>query len=362
MGDSATVHQFVPCLLPMDAVGNHTLGVHAALDRAGVANDIWAISIHHTLDGYGRPYPEFTDARRGAGKRGVALYEACSVAGNLVDFFLALRDPKVIYYHNLTPPEFFDPYDAEVARGLREARREVARVAAASRVGIAASEYNAEELRRLGVSDVSVIPPYLAPRRPANPDPDRLEELRAEKRGTDLLFVGRLAPNKGHGHLIRTVAALRSGGDPHARLFLVGGEGPRPYMRALRRLADQLAPDAVFFTGPVSDAVRDAHYAGADLFVSMSEHEGFGIPLLEAMRAGLPVIALDRAAVAETLDGAGVLVRSTDPRTLAEIVTQVTSDPALMAAVRRRQHERARELEEFPRDRLLLEAIQRAAG
>lgn len=361
MAEAPLVHQFVPCLLPMDAVGNHTLGVHAALDRAGVRNDIWAIAIHPTLDSYGRPYLEFGHRNGGKSGRAVALYEAASVAGHLVDYFLELRGPKAVYYHNLTPPEFFDPFDAEVARGLRQARQEVERVAAVSKVGIAASAFNAAELQRLGVPDITVIPPYLAPRRPQTPDPDRLEELRAEKRGIDLLFVGRLAPNKGHEHLIRTVAALRSSADPNTRLFLVGGEGPKLYMRALRRLADQLAPDAVVFTGPVSDRELAAHYATADIFLSTSEHEGFGLPLFEAMRADLPVIALDRAAVAETLGGAGVLVGSTDPRTIAEVVVQVTSNPELMDELRGRQSERARVLESFPRDHLLLEAMERAA-
>lgn len=361
MGEVGTVNQFVPCLLPMDAVGNHTLGVRAALDRAGVRNDIWAIAIHPTLDAYGRPYQEFGRGNGVASRRGVAIYEAASVAGNLVDFFLGLRGPKAIYYHNLTPPEFFEPFDPEIARGLRQAQREVELVAGASKVGIAASAFNAAELERLGVPDVTVIPPYLAPRRPREADPDRLEELLAEKRGTDILFVGRLAPNKGHEHLIRTVAALRKAADPNARLFLVGGEGPRLYMRALHRLADQLAPDGVIFTGPVSDRELVAHYEAADVFLSTSEHEGFGLPLFEAMRAGLPIIALDRAAVAETLGAGGVLVRSTDPRMLAEIVARVTSDPALMDELRRRQSERAQALESFPRDRLLIEAIERAA-
>lgn len=359
MTERLRVDQFVPCLLPRDAVGNHTLGVRSALERRGVENHIWAISVHPDLDAYGRPFGAFKKGPRGRPE--VALYEAASVAGDFADFVVQLPQPKALYYHNLTPPEYFDEFDPEIARGLRQARTEVERIAAVSRLGIAASEFNAAELRQLGMADVVVIPPYPAPDAAVAPDPDQLAALRETKTGIDLLFVGRLAPNKRQERLIRLVAALRSAVDPGARLFLVGGPGPTSYVRGLQRLADTLAPDAVTFTGPVSDAVLAAHYAAADLFVSTSEHEGFGLPLLEAMRAGVPIIAYDAGAVAETLGGAGVVVRSTDPRILAEVVAKVARDPELKAALRARQAERAQELHTYPRDERLVEALARAA-
>jgi glycosyltransferase involved in cell wall biosynthesis len=149
--------------------------------------------------------------------------------------------------------------------------------------------------------------------------------------------------------------------DPDVRLFLVGGPGPRAYMRALRRLVDQVAPGAVFVTGPVSDEALAAYYAAADVFVSTSEHEGFGIPLLEAMRANVPIVAYDAGAVGETLGGAGVLVTTTEPTVLAEIVSRVGRDEAMRAELCERQRSRAAELEAFDRDGRLVEALRRAA-
>ncbi|MBO0704076.1 MAG: glycosyltransferase family 4 protein [Candidatus Dormibacteraeota bacterium] len=359
MTEPLEVHQFVPCLLPMDAVGNHTLGVHGALEHAGVHGGIWAISVHEELSGLGKPYGRYP--RSGHGGPRLVLYQAASVAGSLVDFVLGLSERKTLYYHNVTPPEFFEPYEPEIARGLRQAREEVERVAAQARVAIAASAYNARELYAVGVPEVVVIPPYLTPGRATEPQPELLEELRETKRGLDLLFVGRLAPNKGHEHLIRLTSVIRSAIEPDVRLFLVGGPGPPAYMRALRRLIDQIAPGAVLLTGGVSDEALAAYYATADVFVSTSQHEGFGIPLLEAMRAGVPIVAYDAGAVGETLGGAGVLVETTDPTVLAEIVTRIARDERLRAELCQGQRARATELEGFNRDGQLIEALRRAA-
>lgn len=354
------VHQFVPCLLPMDAVGNHTLGVHDALQRAGLEGGIWAISVHEELSTRGKPYLEYPRTRRHS--RRLAVYQGASVAGNLVDFFLALPDHKrALYYHSITPPEFFDPFEPGIAAGLRQARGEIERVADSVEVAIATSAYTGRELYALGVPEVVVIPPYVAPHRTTEPDRATMCRLREGKRGLDLLFVGRIAPNKGHEHLIRLTGAIRSAIDPDVRLLLVGGPGPSSYMRALRRLADEVAPGAVSFTGPVSDEALAAHYATADVFVCTSEHEGFCIPLLEAMRADLPIVAYDAGAVGETLGGAGVLVTTTDPRLLAEIVVRAARDSRLRAELSENQRRRAAELQAFDRDGLLVEAVQRAA-
>src|SRR5207237_6902141 len=114
------------------------------------------------------------------------------------------------------------------------------------------------------------------------------------------------------------------------------------------------------FTGPVSDAALAAHYRHADAFVCLSEHEGFGVPLVEAMRAELPIVAYDAGAVGETLGGTGVLLRTVDPRAVAEVVARVAGDAALRPELTRRQLLRAAELESFPRDEAIVRALQSA--
>jgi glycosyltransferase involved in cell wall biosynthesis len=135
-----------------------------------------------------------------------------------------------------------------------------------------------------------------------------------------LLFVGRIAPQKRQDDLIRALAYYRRCVDPQARLLLVGGYSDQPkYYESLRALAAALdVADAVTFTGAVSLAALVAYYRTASCFLSLSQHEGFGVPLLEAMHFGLPVVADPAGAIAETVDGAGILLSGRDIAEAAE--------------------------------------------
>jgi glycosyltransferase involved in cell wall biosynthesis len=357
--DALQVHQFVPVLLPHDAVGNHTLETRRALKEGGLDGRIWAVSVHPQLGRYGRPYGEFTGAVRRRGRR-VLLYQAASVSGGIVDFLIKRSEPKIISYHNLTPARFYQSYEPATAAGLTEAAQELERLARCVRVGLAASEFNAADLRKMGVRDVRVVPPYLGPGLRAEPDPDTLARLGAGKKGIDLLFVGRIVPNKAHQRLVRMMVAMRAAIDPKARLHIVGPAGPEAYRRVLVGLVERLVPGGVIFTGAVSDADLAAHYRHADAFVCLSEHEGFGVPLVEAMRARVPIVAYDAGAVGETLAGTGVLLRTVDPRTVAEVVARVACDQHLRGELTSRQLRRAAELESFPRDEVILRAVEAA--
>src|SRR5207302_480099 len=195
MTDALSVDQFVPVLLPHDAVGNHTLEAHRALQQAGMSARIWAVSVHPQLARWGRSYRKFPRSAQGGGRR-ILLYQAASISGGIVELLLQRPEPKVINYHNLTPAEFYRPYEPATAQELEDAARELARLARQVRVAIADSEFNAADLRAMGVEDVRVVPPYLGHSVRADPDPAALAALEAGRRGIDLLFVGRLVPNK----------------------------------------------------------------------------------------------------------------------------------------------------------------------
>ncbi|MCA1691735.1 MAG: glycosyltransferase, partial [Actinobacteria bacterium] len=290
------------------------------------------------------------------------LYQASTGSRGLVADLLTWSEPKAIYYHNITPSRFFEPWAPGDALNLAWGREELQQLAPHVAVAVANSEYSAEELRRLGIEDVRVVPPYLPPALQTAPNPSHAGWLRRTKKGLDLLMVSRLVPSKGHLHLLRAFAALRSAVDRAARLFVVGAWGPESYMRALFRLREKLGLEGVVFTGSVSAATLAAHYQEADVFVSLSEHEGFGLPLIEAMRQGLPVVAYDAAAVGETMGGAGVLLGTLDPLVVAEVLGRVGADPDLQANLKRGQFERMKAIDAVPRDRLLVDAVLAAAG
>ncbi len=353
------VHQFLPNLGFRDAVGNHTLATRRALADAGIRGDIWAEDIHGEHRGEARrlvDYPRQRTARKGTN---LILYQASTGSSGMASFLAERREKKLIYYHNITPARFYEPYEAHAAVVLERGRLELRQLCAGVSRGMANSEYSARELREMGVETVDVIPPY-APLLDAQPDQSHGDWLRRTKEGTDLLFVGRVSPNKGHMHLLRAFAALRANATAQPRLFVVGMWGPPAYMSAINGLRQRIGLDGLVFAGSITDERVAAHYREADIFLSLSEHEGFCVPVIEAMRAGTVVIAYEGGAVAETLGGAGVLLHTLDPLIVAEVVDRVAGDEDLRKQIVARQLERVLEIERAPRDEMLVRSVRAA--
>ncbi len=170
------------------------------------------------------------------------------------------------------------------------------------------------------------------PRSPPRPAPLR-RETRA-RRGARWLAVGRVSPNKALESTIAALAVARAHGDPEATLEIIGKPATDSYVGALHRyVADLGLAAAVRFAGHAGDATVAAAYAGADVLVVTSEHEGFCVPVVEAMSAGLPVVAFDQGAVPEVLGGAGALVSDKDPYALASTVGALLADVARREAM-----------------------------
>jgi glycosyltransferase involved in cell wall biosynthesis len=331
------VHQFLPALSPRDAIGMHTLAIDRVLHDAGIGGDIFAGEVHRELRRHARSYHDY---RSRAGD--VLLYHA-AIGCALGDWMAGRPEPLVLDYHNITPPEYFEVWAPETGLLLAQGRAQLARLAPRCTLGLADSSFNASELARLGCGHTAVVPIFIDPSQWGDVDVATRDRLVVSKRGTDWLFVGRVAPNKAHHDLIRAFAAYRRVWDRDARLFIVGGVTSE-YQYALERLVARLAlDDAVVFTGSVPDGVLGAHYAAADVFVCVSEHEGFLVPVVEAMWWGLPVVAFAAAAVPETVAGAGVLLEHKQPAYVAAAVDRVVRDDVLKAALVEAGHGRARD-------------------
>ncbi len=192
-----------------------------------------------------------------------------------------------------------------------------------------------------------------------------LRRLRLAKTdgGIDLLFVGRLVPSKGQHQLVKALWAYRRLYDPKARLHLVGSTPSRTYLNALRSYIQDLGlTEAVRISGEVSDNALAAHYAEADIFLSLSVHEGFGVPLVEAMKAGLPVVALAEGAVSGTVAQAGLLINRTEPSYVAGVVAHLVAHPELRARLVAAGERRCEELSAERAGQLAVEAIATVAG
>lgn len=342
------VHQFLPTFADRDAIGGHVLEVQKLLRGLGFESGIYSEDIHPEMRSAGQPFAALAGAARDPS---VALLYHASTGCRNFDALLAWRGPLFVDYHNITEPAFFERWSPGAADNMRLARKQLAELAARCDVALAHSHFSAAELARLGFPEPRVAPIIVDFARYEGPA-DRRTAARLARAtaagGAQWLYVGRVAPNKCHHDLIGAFAVYRAVYDPAARLALVGGATSESYWGALEALCRELELRAsVEFADTVSPAILRAHYRAADLFVSMSEHEGFGVPLLEAMYHGIPVVAYAAAAVPETVAGAGLLLNTKDPAAVAVACRRVAVDAdlraRLLAAGRARVAELSRE-------------------
>ena len=266
--------------------------------------------------------------------------DPASRAGDVTIFHFALPSPmtrafaslsgaRVLQYHNITPARFFAAYDVGLFRLAALGRRELATLVGHVDLALGDSEFNRLELEETGFTRTGVLPIAVnteritaAPRRPA------LEKILGDGL-VNVLFVGRIVPNKRIEDHIRLAEMYKRYIDNYYRFIFVGRyDGiPRYYAQIQALIAEfDMLPDRFWFTGAVPDADLAAYYRWADVYVSLSEHEGFCVPLVEAMAADVPVLAYSAGAVPETLGGAGVLFAPKDLEFAAEMVGTLVYD------------------------------------
>lgn len=250
---------------------------------------------------------------------------------------------KALWYHNITPPRYFT---AELPQHWMTTQGYAQLSGLASRFDllIGDSRYNVASLSRWlrrPRPALHVYPVVEPAAERAAPVDEATRARLAASTGTKLLFVGRVARNKRHDDLLRAFDAYRRRFDPRAQLWLVGSDrSDPPYRETLEALRRSLpSGDAVTFTGKVPDPVLRAYLLAADVLVCASEHEGFCIPIAQAMALDIPVVARAAAAVPETLGDGGVTVRDWQPEVVAEAIFAVRPGGPRRDAVVARQRD-----------------------
>jgi glycosyltransferase involved in cell wall biosynthesis len=331
------IHQLLPGFSYGDAISNHALALQRLLHSWGFASDIFALRVHEKLADRCRAFGDF-EPRAG----GVTIYHYSIGSEELTSAFLASPGQRLLIYHNITPPHFFSAYSDLGYRETREGREVLGAFRGAVDMVLADSAYNCRELAELGFHNPRELPILVDFRRFKTTPPCPLTLRQFEDGWTNFLFVGRIVPNKRHDDVLRTFVHYNRYIDRRSRLFLVGPTvGMEDYCADLQQLARyHRVEDHVVFAGHVRFRELVAYYTLADVFLCMSEHEGFCVPLLEAMYHDIPILAFDAAAVPHTLGQAGVLVRQKDFARIAEMAHLLVSDRPLRARVVRRQRER----------------------
>lgn len=324
------VNQWVPAAHKGDAIGDSARRMRGLLRRMGHAADLFALTIDDELKGDVRP---FADPSAAAGDLTIfhfALPSPMSAA------FARLSRGRVLLYHNVTPAAYFAPYDPPLFRLAALARQELASLAGAADLALGVSEYNRRELEALGFEPTGVLPLAVDLARLTRADPRPALEKSLDDDFVNFLFVGRIAPNKKIEDHIRLAEHYKRYVDAYYRFIFVGRYDAVPrYYATIRQLMSeyQLLNERFVFTGPVPDEDLAVYYRRSAVYISLSEHEGFCAPLLEAMATGLPILAYASAAVPETLGGAGVQFASKDMEQAAELLGALAFDDDLRAKV-----------------------------
>lgn len=300
------IHQLLPNLNYGDAISNHALEIRNYLRSSGYKSEIFV----RYVEGIVAHEAKIFQPRSISPKAGLIYHH--SIGSELTDYAIAHPGSKCLIYHNITPAEFFLPYRPEFAKLLEMGRAALSQLAQNFPVSAGASAYNAAELVASGFDEPTVLPIVVNPRNWDMPaDASLMQQLQDGK--SNLLFVGRIAPNKCQEHLLEAFAHYLTM-DREARLILVGwGDISDPYYRHIVNTIQKLnLTKYVLISGQVNHAQLLAFYRTAHLFWSMSEHEGFGVPLVESMWFDVPVLAYSSSAVPETLGEAGLMFTSKD--------------------------------------------------
>lgn len=319
------VIQMVPILLPGDAVGNDVLAIERALLEQGYETGIYFRSAPEKTRSLGKTWDKLRLT-----EKDVLLYHHAT--GDDMCYQLE-KFPcrKILVYHNITPPEFFRGISKQVMRGTEAGLRCTQYLADKVDYCLADSEYNKQDLRAMGYTCPISVRPILIPFSDYEREPDAVTLKKYQDGVTNILFVGRVAPNKKFEDVIRAFYYYKMQKNSNSRLLLVGSSGGMEnYQRALEEYVRELGiEESVVFSGHVSFPEILAYYHVADLFLCMSEHEGFCVPLVEAMFFDVPIIAYDSTAIPSTLGGSGVLAKEKSPAFIGELMHRILSDEQL---------------------------------
>ena len=334
----AIAHQTVQVA---DAIGNDIAGAYKLLHGLGFEVMIACEYAHASVRENYRVLTGLSPSELG-GACDLLLYHH-SVDWDLGEQYLRLsRRPAIVKYHNVTPPEFFEPYSPWYTELCSKGRAQTARLARLASIvhWQADSPLNAGELIEAGVrpGNVAVIPPFM---RTAD---FHATEHRADYDHLDLLevlFIGRRVPNKGHHHLLRTVKSFRDlFPDQAIRMSMVGAvdrefEG---YYAELALLESEFGiTSCVRWVSQISDVELKQEFQHSHVYLSLSDHEGFCVPIVESQLVGVPVVASDTAGMVDTMGADQIIVpkpRSVDEYDLiAGVIHELTVNAHLRSQV-----------------------------
>ncbi|MDK2835606.1 MAG: L-malate glycosyltransferase [Thermosediminibacterales bacterium] len=333
------IDQILPTITYGDAVSNDTIAIMKILREMGFESDIYAENIGTKVKKIARHISEF----KIKSSNHVIIYHMST--GTKLSFMM--RDlkniKKVMMYHNITPAKYFKFYNSQIYQLVKQGREQLKMLSNSFDYAIADSEYNRKELIKYGYKNTHVVP-ILIPFDDYKKEADDYTMERYNDEKTNIIFVGRISPNKKQEDVIKSFYYYKKYINSNSRLFLIGSyEGMETYYNLLKKLVSKLGLKDVYFTGHISFSKLLAYYKIADVFLCMSEHEGFCVPLIESMFFKVPIIAYKSSAIPYTLGDAGIMVNKKDYYLIAEMIEQVVRDEKFRSQIIKKQNERLKD-------------------
>lgn len=346
MGKPA-VHQFSANLSFGDAISNDMMEIQTSLMKMGYDSKIYAQYMDPRM---AKDFNLFT-AYQG-NPENIILFHA-SIGGDVFDWVKKLPDKKILIYHNMTPSHFFEGYNDHLANLLAQGPDKVKELKSHFAFAVGDSDFNRRDLVKLEFPEekTDTLPIFVDFQKYDKPINRSLEGRLKAGDIKNILFVGRFAPNKCHADLIKSFYVYHRHFNPQSRLILIGNhDGLEAYYLQLKKLVEMLdLKPHVMFGDQVSFEDLATYYKVADLFISMSEHEGFLVPILECFHLGIPILAYRAGAVPETMGHGGVVFDVKNHDEVAEKMDQIIMNFAMKTEIVRKQKER---IKDFSRDRI----------
>jgi len=334
------LHQILTGGTAGDAITDHAFLLRGWLRELGFTSNIYAQHIHDSVADEVRPLATF----RATQANQFAIYHH-SIGSDVADFLLKQDVKLILIHHNVTPSKFFAQINPAWAQMTALGQKQLIAMQPKTVLGLADSAYNELELKAAGYAQTAVLPITLNKKELDLPNNAKLAAKLEDKRPF-LLFVGRLSPNKKQEDLVKLLYYYRRI-QPDAHLILVGDRWGVKYDHWVEQMAADLGvADAVTLTGKVSQQDMLTYYRHAALYVSMSEHEGFGKPFIESMYLNLPILAYGVTSVPYTLGNAGVQFLEKKYEQLAELTDILINDAALRTRIIGKQRQRMVAFEE----------------
>lgn len=323
------IYQIIDALDYGDAVSNHCLEIKKILDLSNIENSIHSKYYHEKVAIYRESIEELI-----VSKQDIIIFHF-SGKSNLVNYIKKMKCKKVLIYHNITPEIYFENMEPHYTHCL-EGRSQLSSLVGIFNYYVGDSLYNVNELEKLGCSPCGVLPITVE----LDIKKTMRTRFKVKPKETKIIFVGRVAPNKMHEDIIKTFEYFHTYIDPQSKLFLIGNfEAYEVYYdRLLNLCKDLLSKEQIIFTGKISAEELDFHYKTADVFLSMSEHEGFCVPILESMSYGIPTFAYKAGAIETTMGHAGVKLLTKKHDDIAELINYILEDQVLISSIVENQY------------------------